>query len=63
MQDSLTAEHSTPQSDDVTLWFLVLRRAHLEGNHERAADAIRKLRGLGVEVRFRAKPRRELANA
>lgn len=35
-----------------TAWFAVLEMAREREDHERAADAIRQLRRLGVEVRF-----------
>lgn len=39
--------------DCATAWFAMLDRARRVGDFERAAAAIRKLRELGVEVRFR----------
>lgn len=38
--------------DCPTAWFAVLERARLDEDHERAAEAIRQLRRLGVHVRF-----------
>lgn len=38
--------------DCPTAWFSVLERARLEHDYERAAEAIRELRRLGVSVRF-----------
>lgn len=50
--------HTTePQTDEITIWFLVLRRAHLTHDHERAAEATRALRRLGCEVRFKREAR------
>lgn len=43
-------------------WFAVLDRAISEGDFEAAADAVRQLRELGIEVRYRATARlREVA--
>lgn len=39
--------------DSPTAWFAVLEAARLRDDHERAAEAIRQLRRLGVEVKFR----------
>lgn len=47
-----TAQAQADEIDEITIWFLVLRRAHLTHDHERAAEAIRALRRLGCEVRF-----------
>ncbi len=38
--------------DCPTAWFAVLERARMDGDFERAAEAIRQLRRLGVTVRF-----------
>jgi hypothetical protein len=35
-----------------TAWFAVLERAKLDCDFERAAEAVRELRRLGVQVRF-----------
>ena len=52
-----TQQTQTDWRDSPTAWFAVLERAHQDGDHERAAEAIRELRRLGVAVRF-APPRR-----
>ncbi|HQU42546.1 MAG TPA: hypothetical protein PK867_07020 [Pirellulales bacterium] len=33
-------------------WFVVLERARAEQDYERAAEAMRRLRELGVDVRY-----------
>lgn len=38
--------------DSPTAWFAVLESARQRGDHERAAEAIRQLRRLGVTVKF-----------
>lgn len=43
--------------DSPTAWFVTLEEARRREDHEAAAQAIRQLRRLGVEVRFvRTKP-------
>ena len=42
----------TDWRESPTAWFAVLERARMDGNHERAAQAIRELRRLGITVRF-----------
>ena len=38
--------------DCATAWFAVLERARLDNDFARAADAVRELRRLGVQVKF-----------
>lgn len=45
-------QNSTNPNDSPVAWFATLERARLDGNHERAAHALRELRRLGVTVRF-----------
>ncbi len=42
----------SPAIDSATAWFAVLEAAKLRNDFERAAEAIRQLRRLGVTVRF-----------
>ena len=35
-----------------TAWFAVLERARLDDDFERAAEAVRELHRLGIEVKF-----------
>ncbi|MGE0481912.1 MAG: hypothetical protein AB7Q17_15735 [Phycisphaerae bacterium] len=42
----------TDYRDDAGAWFLVLDRARKQRDYERAAEALRELRRLGVVVRF-----------
>ena len=39
-------------SDCATAWFAVLERAREDNDFERAAEAVRQLRRLGVAVKF-----------
>lgn len=43
--------------DCATVWFARLERAKRDNDFELAAEAIRQLRRLGVEVRFRTPTR------
>jgi hypothetical protein len=42
----------TRQLHPVT-WFAVLERARADRNYERAAEALRELRRLGIDIRYR----------
>ena len=42
----------TDPRDCATAWFAVLERARLDDNFERAAEAVRELKRLGVTVRM-----------
>lgn len=44
--------------DSPTAWFCALEVAHQRGDYEAAAEALRQLRRLGVEVRMRPTPAR-----
>ena len=51
----MTDENDTVQPDPqdcATAWFAVLERARLDNHFERAAEAVRELRRLGVQVKF-----------
>jgi hypothetical protein len=39
-------------AESPTAWFAVLERARLTGDYERAAEAVRNLKRLGVQVQF-----------
>jgi ferric-dicitrate binding protein FerR (iron transport regulator) len=43
----------TEYRDSAVYWFVRLDNAHELQDHERAAEAIRELRRLGVDVRFK----------
>jgi hypothetical protein len=40
-------------------WFLLLDDALIDGNFEAAAEAVRQLKRLGIEVRYRQRPYQE----
>ena len=46
-------------AQDPVAWFVLLDQAVKAGEFDRAAVAERKLRALGVEVRYRTPPREE----
>jgi hypothetical protein len=47
---------TTDPRDYATTWFAVLERAKLANDFERAAEAVRQLKRLGVEVKFIRRP-------
>lgn len=46
-----------------SVWFLRLERAKNLNNFEAAAEAVRELRALGVDVRFRRPVKQDVAHA
>lgn len=46
---------SPTNSFAATTWFAVLEQARLVGNFERAAEAARRLKEMGIEIRFISK--------
>ncbi len=48
-------------TDDTTVWLLLLERGRRTGDYELAARAQRELERLGVRVTYRRPPRREEA--
>ena len=48
-----TATAENEYRDSPVFWFVRLEKAREREDHERAAEAIRELRRLGVEVRFK----------
>lgn len=56
-RDAKATQDRDPQNCP-TAWFAVLERAREEGDYERAAQAERELRRLGVAVRFNGRKAR-----
>jgi len=57
-----TAEHLYPDHVSPAAWFAVLESARHAGDFELAAKAHKKLRELGVEVRYRRPKREEVSD-
>ena len=49
----MSSTTETRPEDCATAWFVVLERALMDGDVQRAAHAERELHRLGVEVKFR----------
>ena len=54
-----------PPDREPIYWFAILERALAEGDFAQAAEAIRQLATLGIDVRYRcqARPQREVTHA
>jgi hypothetical protein len=50
-------------ADSPTAWFCMLETARNKGNFERAAEAVRELKRLGVTVKFRGSTGKKLSEA
>lgn len=51
-----SSNNNTLPEDSPVAWFFVLEKARIANDYERAAEAIRQLRRLGVHVRFVGRP-------
>jgi hypothetical protein len=50
-------------ADSPTAWFCLLEVSQNKGDFERAAEAVRELKRLGVVVKFRGRTGKKLAEA
>jgi hypothetical protein len=52
---SATKQNVSDYRDSAVFWFVRLEKSHEGADHEEAARAIRELRRLGVDIKFKPK--------
>jgi hypothetical protein len=58
-----TRQQITDYRNSPVAWFCVLERERERNNFERAAEAVRELKRLGVTVKFRSRTAKKLSEA
>ena len=61
MQESDIEKARREAEESPVAWFCVLHQARASGDFERAAQAVRELRRLGVDVKYHGQQRRKAA--